>query len=49
MSNSKFEFVKQYERSNVLLQNTFILVRLDGRTFTDFCAAHNFVKPNDDR
>jgi tRNA(His) guanylyltransferase len=49
MSNSKFEFVKKYEQSNILLPNTFIVVRIDGRSFTDFCSTHEFVKPNDMR
>ena len=49
MSNSKFEFVKKYEKSTELLPNTYMVVRIDGRTFTDFCAAHNFEKPNDER
>ncbi len=49
MSNSRFEFVKKYEQSKELLPNTFIVVRIDGRSFTDFCAAHNFEKPNDKR
>jgi tRNA(His) guanylyltransferase len=31
------------------LPNTFILVRIDGRGFTDFCSAHAFKKPNDMR
>ena len=49
MSNSRFEFVKKYEQSKELLPNTFIVVRIDGRSFTDFCAVHNFEKPNDKR
>ena len=49
MSCSKFEFVKKYEQSRELLPNTFILVRIDGRNFTDFCSKHDFVKPNDIR
>jgi len=47
MSCSKFEFVKKYEQSRVLLPNTFIVVRIDGRGFTEFCSRHNFEKPND--
>ena len=47
MSNSKFEFVKKYEQSRELLPNTFMCVRIDGRSFTDFCDAHKFEKPND--
>lgn len=49
MSNSRFEFVKKYEQPKVALPNTFIVVRIDGRSFTEFCSAHNFAKPNDFR
>jgi len=37
MANSKFSYVKQFEKSNELLPNTFIVVRIDGRGFTSFC------------
>jgi len=49
MTSSKFEFVKKYESSNALMPNVFMVVRIDGRAFTDFCAAHEFEKPNDVR
>ena len=49
MSGSRFEFVKKYEQGTSLLPNTFIVVRVDGRAFTDFCDAHKFKKPNDMR
>jgi tRNA(His) guanylyltransferase len=49
MANSKFEYVKKFEQSNVLLPSTFIVVRLDGRGFTPFTDAHGFEKPNDIR
>lgn len=49
MANSKFEYVKQFEQSHVLLPSTFIVVRLDGRAFTPFCELHKFEKPNDIR
>lgn len=39
--------MKQFERSNELLPNTFIMVRVDGRGFTSFCDVHSFEKPND--
>lgn len=47
MANSKFEYVKKFEQSNVLLPNTYMVVRIDGRGFTKFSEAHNFEKPND--
>lgn len=49
MANSKFSYVKSFERSNELLPNTFIVVRVDGRGFTSFCDLHSFIKPNDIR
>ena len=33
MANSKFEYVKSFERQSVLLPNTYIVVRIDGRGF----------------
>jgi tRNA(His) guanylyltransferase len=47
MANSKFSYVKQFERSNDLLPHTYIVVRIDGRGFTSFCDVHGFEKPND--
>jgi tRNA(His) guanylyltransferase len=34
MANSRFEYVKAFEQSDKLLQNTWIVVRIDGRGFT---------------
>ena len=47
MACSRYEYVKQYEQSDVLLPSCWIVVRLDGRGFTRFCEAHAFDKPND--
>ena len=33
MANSKFEYVKKYERPDFLLPSTYIVVRVDGRGF----------------
>ncbi|KAH9893033.1 tRNAHis guanylyltransferase [Xylariomycetidae sp. FL2044] len=49
MANSKFEYVKQFEQSDYLLPNTWVVVRIDGRGFTKFCAKYGFEKPNDRR
>lgn len=49
MSNSKFEYVKEYETHTILLKGTYILVRIDGKAFTKFCENHGFMKPNDIR
>ncbi|KAI1448612.1 tRNA guanylyltransferase [Annulohypoxylon stygium] len=49
MANSRFEYVKQFEQTDNLLPNTWIVVRIDGRGFTKLCAKYNFEKPNDRR
>lgn len=49
MANSKFSYVKHFEHSTMLLPNTYIVVRVDGRGFTSFCDVHKFEKPNDIR
>lgn len=33
MANSKYEYVKEFEREDVLLRNTWVVVRIDGRGF----------------
>ena len=33
MANSQFEYVKQFEQQMLLLRDTFIVVRIDGRGF----------------
>ena len=47
MAKSKYEYVKDFEEHPKALPNTFMVVRIDGRSFTKFCAAHNLEKPND--
>jgi tRNA(His) guanylyltransferase len=49
MANSRFAYVRNYEQPDVLLPNTFIVVRLDGKSFHRFSEQHSFVKPNDRR
>ncbi|KAI1103584.1 tRNA guanylyltransferase [Jackrogersella minutella] len=49
MANSRFGYVKQFEQTDNLLPNTWMVVRLDGRGFTKLCAKYNFEKPNDRR
>jgi tRNA(His) guanylyltransferase len=36
MANSKFEYVKYFEIDNKLLNNTYIVVRIDGKGFTKY-------------
>ena len=47
MAKSKYEYVKDFEEHPKALPSTFMVVRIDGRSFTKFCAAHNLEKPND--
>eukprot|EP00040_Diaphanoeca_grandis_P010279 m.52577 g.52577 ORF g.52577 m.52577 type:complete len:283 (+) comp21632_c0_seq2:126-974(+) len=49
MAKSRYEYVKHFESDPPLLPNTFLMVRIDGRAFTKFTAAHKFQKPNDAR
>ncbi|KAJ1327570.1 tRNA(His) guanylyltransferase [Microdochium nivale] len=49
MANSRFEYVKAFEQPDILLPNTWIVVRIDGRGFTKLCARYGFEKPNDRR
>jgi len=49
MACSKYEYVKKFENSQILLQNTYLVVRLDGKGFSKFTDTHNFIKPNDKR
>ncbi|WBW74805.1 tRNAHis guanylyltransferase Thg1 [Schizosaccharomyces osmophilus] len=47
MANSRFEYVKQYERMDRLLPETYIVIRIDGKGFHKFTKKHEFEKPND--
>ncbi|MCJ1376335.1 tRNA-histidine guanylyltransferase 1-like [Loxospora ochrophaea] len=47
MANSKYEYVKQFEKDDSLLPATFIVVRLDGRGFHKLSTKYGFQKPND--
>ncbi|KKA24235.1 TRNAHis guanylyltransferase [Rasamsonia emersonii CBS 393.64] len=61
MANSKYEYVKSFEQSDVLLPDTWIVVRIDGRGFHNDGDAmlfvirlllsdkYGFEKPNDRR
>ncbi|ODM18756.1 tRNA(His) guanylyltransferase [Aspergillus cristatus] len=49
MANSRFEYVKSFEQPDVLLPNTWIVVRIDGRGFHKLSDRYGFVKPNDRR
>ena len=47
MANSRFEYVKSFERENILLPQTHIIIRVDGKGFHKFSDFYNFEKPND--
>lgn len=47
MANSRFEYVKTFERENILLPETHIVIRVDGRGFHKFSDYYEFEKPND--
>ncbi|KAK8181271.1 Thg1 C terminal domain-containing protein [Phyllosticta citribraziliensis] len=51
MANSKYEYVKAFERCqpDILLPNTWVVIRIDGRGFHKLTAKYNFSKPNDRR
>lgn len=47
MTNSKYAYVKNFEITDTLLPNAYIVVRLDGRSFNKFSKEYRFKKPND--
>ncbi|KAL4880149.1 Thg1 C terminal domain-containing protein [Aspergillus karnatakaensis] len=49
MANSKYEYVKAFEQPDILLPNTWIVVRIDGRGFHKLSDRYCFKKPNDRR
>ncbi|XP_025409803.1 probable tRNA(His) guanylyltransferase isoform X2 [Sipha flava] len=49
MAKSKYEYVRTFEMEDKCLQNCWIVVRLDGRSFHRFTSSHKFEKPNDKR
>lgn len=49
MSNSRFEYVRNFETQEYCLKETYILIRVDGKGFHQFSQENNFQKPNDIR
>ncbi|CAI2168628.1 18818_t:CDS:2 [Funneliformis geosporum] len=49
MAKSKYEYVKQFEKDDSLIPNTWLVIRLDGHGFHKFSDRHQFEKPNDHR
>jgi tRNA(His) guanylyltransferase len=49
MAKSRYEYVRTYERDEVALPTTYMVVRIDGKGFHRFSTRHRFDKPNDRR
>lgn len=49
MANSRFDYVRGFERDDALLPGCWIVVRIDGKGFHKFAKTHDYAKPNDDR
>lgn len=49
MVNSRFEYVKQFEAEEKLLNDTFICVTINMLDFDQFCIDHNLFLPYDNR
>ncbi|XP_071037998.1 probable tRNA(His) guanylyltransferase [Parasteatoda tepidariorum] len=47
MAKSAYEYVKEFESSDVITPNVWIVVRIDGKCFHKFADTHHFKKPND--
>lgn len=49
MAKSRFEYVREFEKRDLLLPQTYIVVRIDGKKFHEFSDFYQFTKPNDVR
>ena len=49
MAGSRYEYVRGFEQLDALLPSTYVVIRVDGRSFTSFTEAHSWVKPSDSR
>ena len=49
MANTKFQYVREFERDTLLLPNTWLVVRVDGNGFSEFVRNQRFKKPMDAR
>ncbi|MES1913931.1 MAG: hypothetical protein MHM6MM_006074 [Cercozoa sp. M6MM] len=47
MAKTRFEYVKEFEQSDVLQRNSWFVVRIDGHKFHRFSDVHEFEKPHD--
>ena len=49
MACSRFEYTKHFESETKALRSTFMVIRVDGKGFSEFTTKHRYAKPNDDR
>lgn len=47
MAGTKFAYVRNFELPDSVIPSTYLVVRIDGKGFHKFSAAHTFAKPND--
>lgn len=48
MAGSKYQYVKEFEvGDSKLLPDTYIVIRLDGHSFSKLSSLYEFEKPND--
>lgn len=47
MVNSRFEYVKEFEREEKLLYDTYIVVEIHGTGFKSFCVKQSLIEPDD--
>lgn len=48
MNNTlKFDYVKHFEKEERCLPNSWVVVRVNGKSFTKFAETHGYEKPND--
>lgn len=49
LDETRFSYLKHYEAEETLLNDAYLVVRIDGRAFTPFCQVHPILRPIDDR
>lgn len=49
MANSEFEYTRKFEQWDALPLSNWIIVRIDGRSFSKLCKKYHFRKANDAR
>lgn len=49
LDETRFAYLENYEAEETLLNDAYLVVRIDGRAFTPFCKVHPILRPIDDR